>query len=40
MRKEVKVVGGDEVVGFTRIRHTQGARGERVSGTTEIERGG
>lgn len=36
---EVRMVGSDEVEGFTRIKHTQGARGERVSGLAEIERG-
>lgn len=37
--REVRRVGSDEVEGFTRIEHTQGARGERVSGLAEIERG-
>lgn len=36
---KVRRVGSDEVEGFTRIKHTQGARGERVSGLAETERG-
>lgn len=36
---EVTRVGSDEVEGYTRIKHTQDLRGERVSGLAEIERG-
>lgn len=36
---EGRRVGSDGVEGFTRIKHTQGARGERVSGLAEIEGG-